>query len=47
MNPRLMNDADIKKQIRHEFEKWKKHKQYYPDMRIWWERSVKNAYANS
>ena len=43
MNPHLMNDADIKILIRHEFEKWRKYKQYYPDMTIWWERCVKKS----
>jgi hypothetical protein len=40
MNPHTMYDEDIKMQIRHEYEKWKKHKQYYPDMTVWWERCV-------
>jgi hypothetical protein len=41
MNPHTMYDANIKKQISHEYEKWKKLKQYYPDMTIWWEHCVK------
>ena len=36
-----MNDADIKTRIGYDVEKWKKHKQYYPDMTICWERCVK------
>jgi hypothetical protein len=41
MNPHLMNEANIKMRISHKYEKWRKYKQYHPDVTIWWERSVK------
>ena len=40
MNPHLMDNADIKLRVRHEFGQWTKYKQYYPDVTSWWERCV-------
>jgi hypothetical protein len=41
MNPNLMDDADIKLRIRHEFGQLTKYKQYYHDVMSWWGRCVK------
>jgi hypothetical protein len=35
MNPHMMKDEDITLRIRHEYERWKKYRHYYPDVTSW------------
>ena len=37
----LMADEPLKRRIRTEWVKWQKHKRYYPDMTMWWDRYFK------
>ena len=41
MNPEIITRTPFTTAFREEWEKWKRHKVYYPDTGSWWERQVK------
>jgi hypothetical protein len=41
MDPLLAQDDVIGSKINREWEQWRKHKRFYPDVVEWWERHVK------
>ena len=47
MNPLLMRDKNIIHKIRVQWAKWQKHKRFYLDITMWWERYVKNNIKGS
>jgi len=47
MDPILINDKHLIKRISSEWVKWQTHKRHCPDITMWWERYVKNAFLSS
>jgi len=47
MDPILINDKHLMKRTSSEWVKWRTHKRHYPDITMWWERCVKNAFLSS
>ena len=41
MDPILAQDDAIRSKLKREWEQWRKHKRFYPDVAEWWERHIK------
>ena len=40
MDPLMCHDENIRKRLGREWMEWRKHKRYYPDVLLWWERCI-------
>ena len=43
MDRNLAQDDAIRSKLKREWEQWRKHKRFYPDVAEWWERHIKNT----
>lgn len=41
LNTALLNDADFKVNLSHEWERWTRQQQHHPESTLWWTRFVK------